>query len=104
VTFSHQPITSGSPPLISFAQFQVSCGDGPVDYGDSVQFRHMSLRGGPNNPFAAAQAHPRPSLKVEQTDDAARMCCFDSHRGIALSGPIQRYHIRLGGVGRLRMS
>jgi hypothetical protein len=32
-----QPITSGSPPLISFAHFQVSCGDGPVDYGDSVQ-------------------------------------------------------------------
>jgi hypothetical protein len=43
VTFSYQPITSGSPPLISFAHFQVSCGDGPVDYGDSVQFRHTSL-------------------------------------------------------------
>jgi hypothetical protein len=43
VTFSYQPTTSGSPPLISFAQFQVSCGDGPVDYGDSVQFRHTSL-------------------------------------------------------------
>jgi hypothetical protein len=43
VTFSYQPTTSGSPRLISFAQFQVSCGGGPVDYGDSVQFRHTSL-------------------------------------------------------------
>jgi hypothetical protein len=43
VTFSYQPITSSSPPLISFDHFQVSCGDGPVDYVDIVQFRHTGL-------------------------------------------------------------
>jgi hypothetical protein len=55
-TFSYQPITSGSPSLISFAHFQVSCGDGPVDYVDIVQFRHTGLARRSNNHLAAAQS------------------------------------------------
>jgi hypothetical protein len=60
----------------------------------------LVLRGGPAIISRLPKPHPRPNLKVSNFEQtiAARMCCFDGHRGIALSGPIQRYQALFGLV------